>query len=119
MKFMQKLGKSLMLPVAVLPVAAILVGISNWIVAFDPANVFAAFLGAAGLAVIGNLGLLFCVGVAIGMAKNSDGTSALAGLVSWLITQAILAPADIAVLFNITAPDGSAEDFDITTSVAE
>ena len=69
MKYLQKLGRSLMLPVAVLPVASILMGIGYWI---DPAgwgggSPLAAFLIAAGGAIIDNMSILFAVGVALGM----------------------------------------------------
>jgi len=92
MKYLQRLGKSLMLPVACLPVAGILMGIGYWI---DPngwgANsVVAAFLLKAGGAIIDNMAILFAIGVAVGMAKDNDGTAALAGLVSWLVITTLL-----------------------------
>src|SRR6478736_5681587 len=98
MKFLQRLGRSIMLPVAVLPVAAILSGISFWISdgGANP-NTFSAFLGAAGGALLDNMALLFAVGIAIGMAKKSDGTSALAGLVSWLVITTLLKPETVAL----------------------
>ncbi len=101
MKFLQNLGKSIMLPVAVLPVAAILVGIANWIegIQHHP-TVVTSFLQTAGLAIVGNMALLFAVGVSIGMARKSDGTSALAGLVSWLIITSLLAPASVQTLLS-------------------
>ena len=100
MKTMQKLGKSLMLPVACLPIAAILMGIGYWI---DPAgwggtNQIAAFLIKAGAAIIDNMALLFALGVSIGMAKEGDGTSALAGLISWLMVQTLLAPGTVSMI---------------------
>ena len=109
MKFLQNLGKSIMLPVAVLPVAAILVGIANWIIGIndDKPNVVTSFLQTAGLSILSNLALLFAVGVSIGMAKKSDGTSALAGLVSWLVITSLLAPASVMTLLSrgyTTAP---------------
>ena len=68
MKFFQRLGRSLMLPVAVLPVAAILSGISYWISsAAGGSNVVSAFLGAAGGALLDNMPLLFAVGALIGL----------------------------------------------------
>lgn len=93
MKYLQKLGKSLMLPVACLPVAGILMGIGYWI---DPSgwganNVAAAFLIKAGGAIIDNMAILFAIGVAIGMSDDHEGTAALAGLVSWLMIQTLLA----------------------------
>lgn len=94
MKYLQKLGKSLMLPVACLPVAGIMLGLGYWI---DPAgwgsgNVIAAFLCKAGSALIDNMALLFVIGVAVGMADDHDGTSALAGLVSYLMVTTLLSP---------------------------
>ncbi|MCF8572077.1 glucose PTS transporter subunit IIA [Gordonia sp. HY002] len=109
MKFLQNLGKSIMLPVAVLPVAAILVGIANWIIGIndDQTNVVTSFLQTAGLAILDNMALLFAVGVSIGMARKSDGTSALAGLVSWLVITSLLAPSSVMTLLSrdyTTAP---------------
>ena len=77
MKYLQKLGKSLMLPVAALPVASILMGIGYWI---DPTgwganSVAAAFLIKAGGALIDNMGILFAIGVAVGMSDDNDGTA--------------------------------------------
>lgn len=106
MNFFQRLGRSIMLPVAVLPVAAILSGISYWISsAAGGANVVSAFLGAAGGALLDNMPLLFAVGVSIGMANKTDGTSALAGLVSWLTITTLLAPATIQQLQGISDVD--------------
>ncbi|MCL6424193.1 N-acetylglucosamine-specific PTS transporter subunit IIBC [Brachybacterium sp. JHP9] len=98
MKFFQRLGRSLMLPVAVLPVAAILSGIGYWIISAtdNPSNVAGVFFTLAGGALLDNLALLFAIGVSIGMATKPDGTSALAGLVSWLTVTTILKPESVA-----------------------
>ncbi|OYC98317.1 N-acetylglucosamine-specific PTS transporter subunit IIBC [Microbacterium sp. Yaish 1] len=101
MKFFQRLGRSIMLPVAVLPVAAILMGVGNWIDKAAGENIVSAFLLAAGGAVLDNMALLFAIGISIGMADKSDGTSALAGLVSWLTVTTLLAPATVAQFFGI------------------
>ncbi len=102
MQFLQRLGKSIMLPVAVLPVAAILSGISWWISDGGASpNIFSAFLGAAGGALLDNMALLFAVGIAIGMARKSDGTSALAGLVSWLVVTTLLKPETVALYTGV------------------
>lgn len=103
MKRLQKLGRALMLPVAALPVSAILMGIGYWI---DPTgwganNVLAAFLIKSGGALIDNMGILFAVGVAAGLSKNNDGTGALAGLVSWLVFQTILASGTVSMLSGV------------------
>lgn len=95
-----------MLPVAVLPVAAILVGISYWITTFAGESAVTTFLSAAGNALLGNLALLFAVGISIGMAHKSDGTSALAGLVSWLTVTSLLSPTTVQALTGIDDLDG-------------
>ncbi|HIW35421.1 MAG TPA: N-acetylglucosamine-specific PTS transporter subunit IIBC [Candidatus Treponema faecavium] len=107
MQFFQKLGRALMLPVAVLPAAAILMGIGYWI---DPSgwganNAVAAFLLKAGGAIIDNLPWLFAVGVAIGMAKGQDGAAALSGLVAMFIVTTILSPASVAMLKQVDAAE--------------
>lgn len=107
MKFFQKLGRSIMLPVAVLPVAAILSGLGYWVAGAtgDKNNVVATFLGTAGGALLDNMALLFAIGISIGMAKKSDGTSALAGLVSWLTITTILDPAKVALFQGVAETD--------------
>lgn len=103
MKYLQKLGKSLMLPVACLPVASILMGVGYWM---DPTgwganSVLAAFLIKAGSALIDNMGILFAVGVAVGMSDDNEGTSGLAGLVSWLIITTLLSSKVVALFKGI------------------
>ncbi|MBR5648963.1 PTS transporter subunit EIIC [Pseudobutyrivibrio sp.] len=98
MKFLQKLGKALMLPVAVLPLCGILMGIGY---SLCPATMqggditgakmlFGLFLVKAGGALIDNIALLFVIGVGVGMADDHDGTGGLAALVSWLIMTTLL-----------------------------
>lgn len=103
MKYLQRLGKSLMLPVACLPVASILMGIGYWI---DPTgwganSVIAAFLIKAGSALIDNMAILFAIGVGVGMSDDNDGTAGLAGLVSWLTITTLLAPGAVAFFKGI------------------
>ncbi|UFH65683.1 N-acetylglucosamine-specific PTS transporter subunit IIBC [Clostridium cadaveris] len=103
MKYLQKLGKSLMLPVAVLPAAAILMGIGY---AIDPAgwgggSPIAAFLIKSGSAIIDHLPILFAVGVSLGMSKDKDGASALSGLVAYLVVTTLLSSATVAMLQGI------------------
>ena len=103
MKTLQRLGKSLMLPVACLPVASIFMGIGY---AIDPSgwganSVLAAFLIKAGAALIDNMGILFALGVGIGMSDDNDGTAALAALVAWLIVTTLLSPSVVALLKEI------------------
>ena len=101
--YLQRMGRSLMLPVATLPVAALLMGIGYWI---DPSgwggnNVFAAFLIKAGSTILDNLGILFAVGLALGMSKDKDGSSALAGLVAFLTPVTLLNPDSVALFKGI------------------
>ena len=107
MKYLQRLGKSLMLPVACLPVAAILMGIGYWI---DPSgwganNVAAAFLIKAGGALIDNMAILFAIGVGVGMSDDNDGTAGLAGLVSWLMITTLLSTDVVAMLKGVDASE--------------
>ena len=100
MKYLQRLGKSLMLPVACLPVAAILQGIGYWI---DPTgwganNVIAAFLLKGGGCLIDQMPILFAIGVAVGMSDDNDGTAGLAGLVSWIMTTTLLSTSVVSML---------------------
>ena len=101
--YMQRMGRSLMLPVATLPVAALFSGIGYWI---DPTgwganNIVAAFLLKAGDSILANLGVLFAVGLALGMSKDKDGASALTGLVAFLVPMQLLNPAAIAAFQHI------------------
>ena len=105
MKFFQKLGKSLMLPVACLPVCGILMGIgyilapaamAGEVQGFTAGGLsysIGLFLIKAGGALIDNMSWLFAVGVGVGMADDSDGT---AGLVSMCMITTLLSPGAVA-----------------------
>ncbi len=76
---LQKLGKALMLPVAVMPVAALMLRLG----ADDVFNI--PFIMKAGAAVFDNLAILFAIGIAIGLAKNNNGAAGLAGAVAYFV----------------------------------
>ena len=76
---LQPLGRALMLPIAVLPAAALLLRLGQ------PDLLDIAFMSAAGDAVFSNLGLLFAIGVAVGFARDGNGAAGLAGVVCFLI----------------------------------
>lgn len=100
MKYLQRIGRSLMLPVAVLPAAALLLGIGYWI---DPqgwggGSPLAAFLIKSGASILDNMPILFAVGVALGMSKNKDGSAALAGLVGFLVVTTVLSSGSVQLL---------------------
>lgn len=88
----QKFGRSLMLPIAALPVAALLLrfGAPDMLGADGLGwDQVAAVLFAGGNALFANLPLLFCVGVAIGMARKADGSTALAAVVGYLVFKGV------------------------------
>lgn len=93
----QRLGRSLMLPIATLPAAGLLLrlgqadmlgadGLAAHVAWIQPV---ADVLAAAGNAVFDNLPLIFAVGVAIGFARKSDGSTAIAGLFGYLVLQGV------------------------------
>ena len=105
--YLQKIGRALMVPVAVLPAAAFLMGVGYWI---DPNgwggdSALAAFLIKAGAAIIDNMSVLFAVGVAYGMSKDKDGSAALAGLVGFLVVTTLLSPGAVAQIKSIAIED--------------
>ncbi len=113
MKYLQKLGKSLMLPVASLPICGILMGIGY---ALCPAtmqggdmngflNLLGFFLVKAGGALIDNMAILFVIGVGVGMADDHDGTAGLAALASWLMMTNLLAVGTVTALMPSVADD--------------
>ena len=80
---LQKIGKSLMLPVSVLPVAGLMLGLGSANFAVVPA-VISQLMAQAGGAIFGNLPLIFAIGVSLGLTNN-DGVAALAGTVGYAV----------------------------------
>ena len=107
MKYMQKLGKAMMMPVSALPICGILMGLGY---ALAPAAMGAAgategfayvlgvFLIKAGAALIDNMAILFAIGVGVGLAKDNDGTAGLAGMVSYLMITTLLNPGTVSTI---------------------
>lgn len=81
--FLQKTGKALMLPVAVLPVAGLLLGIGSKHFSFIP-NLISNVFEQSGGAIFGNLPLIFAIGTALGLAGN-DGVAALSAVVGYVV----------------------------------
>lgn len=89
---LQKFGRSLMLPIAALPAAALLLRLGQpdllgadglgW-------DRVAPVIGAAGNAIFAHLPLLFAVGIAIGIARKADGSTALAAVVGYLVFEGV------------------------------
>ncbi|MFJ8165063.1 PTS transporter subunit EIIC [Streptomyces sp. NPDC096136] len=93
---LQKMGRSLQLPIAVLPAAGLLIGLGQVRVLGEEGlgwTVVAKVMAAAGGALLNadiGLPLLFCVGVSIGMAKKADGSTALAAVAGFLVYRGVL-----------------------------
>src|SRR6478672_13298061 len=80
---LQKIGKCMLLPGSVLPVAAILLGVGIANFSWLPASV-SQVMAASGNAIFASLPLLFAIGVAIGLTEN-DGVAALASIVGYVV----------------------------------
>ncbi len=85
---LQKIGKALMTPIAVLPVAALLLRLGFGDIPFIDGQI-ASVMKHAGDAIFSHLDLLFGIGIAYGLAKNNDGAAALAGAIGVLIAKAV------------------------------
>lgn len=88
LKFLQRIGKSLMLPIATLPIAGIMLRLGqpdviNALGGIPFMQTILPFFGAAGSALFDNLPLLFALGVAVGFSDDQNGASALAGVISY------------------------------------
>src|SRR6476620_5262265 len=86
--YLQKIGKCMMLPVSVLPVAGILLGVGSANFPWLP-EIVSQIMAKSGDAIFGNLPLLFAIGVAIGLTGN-DGVAALAGTTGYVVFLAAL-----------------------------
>ena len=113
MKYLQKLGKSLMLPVSCLPVCGLLMGLGYFLCPAamqggemtGPAAGIGFFLIKAGGALIDNIALLFALGVGVGMSEKNDGTGGLAALASWLMLTNLLCEDTVTALLPAVAND--------------
>lgn len=84
MSGLQQLGRSLMLPIAVLPIAGLLLRLGQ------PDLLDIAFIASAGEAIFANLALIFAIGLAVGFANDSNGAAGLAGVIGYLVLDAVL-----------------------------
>lgn len=110
MKFLQKLGKSLMLPVACLPICGILMGIGylmcpETMQGGEVEGIVAQigyYLVKAGGALIDNMAILFAIGIGVGMSEDNDGTGGLAALASWLMITTLLSKENVLVIRSLS-----------------
>jgi PTS system N-acetylglucosamine-specific IIC component len=107
---LQRLGKSLMLPIALLPAAGILLrlGQEDMLGGTDIPVIGPFFdsMSAAGDSLFGSLALLFAVGVAIGFAKKADGSTALAAVAGYLVMTSVFDSMSPVVLEGVTDAAG-------------
>jgi N-acetylglucosamine PTS system EIICBA or EIICB component len=107
---LQRLGKSLMLPIALLPAAGILLrlGQEDMLGQYDwpVLGPFFDAMSAAGGAIFANLPLLFAVGVAIGFARKADGSTALSAVAGYLVISEVFKVMSPVVLEGETTPTG-------------
>ncbi len=107
---LQRLGKSLMLPIALLPAAGILLrlGQEDLLGQYNPPVIGPFFdaMSAAGGAIFANLPLLFAVGVAIGFARKADGSTALSAVAGYLVVAEVFKAMSPIVLAGETTPAG-------------
>lgn len=116
MKYLQKLGKALMLPVAVLPICGLLMGIGYLLCPSTMqggdingfVNLLGLFLVKAGAALIDNMALLFVIGVGVGMSDNNDGTGGVAALASWLMITTLLSAGTVTAFMPSVADNQDA-----------
>jgi PTS system N-acetylglucosamine-specific IIC component len=93
----QRLGRALMLPIAVLPVAGLLLRLGQ------PDLLDIGFIAAAGNAIFANLALIFAIGVAVGFARDNNGVAGLAGAVGYLVLTAVLKQLDEKIDMGVLA----------------
>lgn len=93
----QRLGRALMLPIAVLPVAGLLLRLGQ------PDLLDIGFIAAAGNAIFANLALIFAIGVAVGFARDNNGVAGLAGAIGYLVLIAVLKQLDEKIDMGVLA----------------
>ncbi|OHV12865.1 N-acetylglucosamine-specific PTS transporter subunit IIBC [Kushneria phosphatilytica] len=94
---LQLLGRSLMLPIAVLPIAGLLLRLGQ------PDLLDISFIAEAGKAIFDNLALIFAIGVAVGVADDNNGAAGLAGMVGYLVMTAVLGAIDPDINMGVLA----------------
>ncbi|MCU1719597.1 N-acetylglucosamine-specific PTS transporter subunit IIBC [Pseudomonas sp. 5P_3.1_Bac2] len=97
MDSLQRLGRALMLPIAILPIAGLLLRLGDT----DLLNI--ALIHQAGTAIMANLGLIFAIGIAVGFARDNNGTAGLAGAIGYLVLLAVLKTIDPSIDMGVLA----------------
>ena len=94
---LQRLGRALMLPIAILPIAGLLLRLGDT----DLLNI--AIIHDAGQSIFGNLALIFAIGIAVGFAKDNNGTAGLAGAIGYLVMISTLKVLDASINMGMLA----------------
>ncbi|WP_210640618.1 N-acetylglucosamine-specific PTS transporter subunit IIBC [Pseudomonas sp. Tri1] len=94
---LQRLGRALMLPIAILPIAGLLLRLGDT----DLLNI--AIIHDAGQAIFANLAMIFAIGIAVGFARDNNGTAGLAGAIGYLVMIATLKVLDASINMGMLA----------------
>ena len=94
---LQRLGRALMLPIAILPIAGLLLRLGDT----DLLNI--AVMHDAGQAIFANLALIFAIGIAVGFARDNNGTAGLAGAIGYLVMVSTLKVMDASINMGMLA----------------
>lgn len=94
---LQRLGRALMLPIAILPIAGLLLRLGDT----DLLNI--AIIHSAGSAIFANLALIFSIGIAVGFARDNNGTAGLAGAIGYLVMVSTLKTFDSTIEMGMLA----------------
>lgn len=94
---LQRLGRALMLPIAILPIAGLLVRLGD----ADLLNI--AIIHDAGNTIFANLALIFAIGIAVGFARDNNGTAGLAGAIGYLVLVSTLKVLDASINMGMLA----------------
>ena len=94
---LQRLGRALMLPIAILPIAGLLLRLGDT----DLLNI--AIIHDAGNTIFANLALIFAIGIAVGFARDNNGTAGLAGAIGYLVMVSTLKVLDASINMGMLA----------------
>lgn len=94
---LQRLGRALMLPIAILPIAGLLLRLGDT----DLLNI--AIIHDAGQVIFANLAMIFAIGIAVGFAKDNNGTAGLAGVIGYLVMVSTLKVLDPSINMGMLA----------------
>lgn len=107
MNYFRNIGKSLLMPIAVLPAAAILAGVGNWLMSMGILPIVANILFLAGTSILDNIAFLFAIGLGYGLSKDKNGAATLPAIVMWFVVFKLLNVDSLVTLLNLDASSGA------------